>query len=99
MMTHFSIPYVDIAGQNAPIKEELLAAIGDVLDQGQFVLGEQVSDFERRFADLCGVRYAVGVNSGTDALIFALRAVGVRPGDEVITVPNSFIASFMAASF
>ncbi|MGC2520377.1 MAG: DegT/DnrJ/EryC1/StrS family aminotransferase [Burkholderiales bacterium] len=63
------------------------------MDVGHFILGEQVAEFERRFADLCGVRYAVGVNSGTDALIFALRVLGIGAGDEVITVPNSFVAS------
>ncbi|MEK0194202.1 DegT/DnrJ/EryC1/StrS family aminotransferase [Microcoleus anatoxicus] len=87
------IPYVDLAQQHALIKSEILAAISEVLDSGQFILGEQVSEFERQFAEMCGVRYAVGVNSGTDALIFALKALGIRSGDEVITAPNSFIAS------
>jgi dTDP-4-amino-4,6-dideoxygalactose transaminase len=89
----FKVPYVDIVRQHAPIKAELLAAVDEVIEQGQFILGEQVSRFERRFADLCRVRFAVGVNSGTDALILALRAVGVEAGNEVITVPNSFVAS------
>lgn len=79
--------------QITAIKSELLAAMGEVLDDGNFILGEQVAEFERQFAQLCGVRYAVGVNSGTDALIFALKALGIRSGDEVITVPNSFVAS------
>ncbi len=92
-MPPLKVQYVDLARQHAPIKAELMAAVGEVIDQGQFILGEQVSEFERRFADLCGVRFAVGVNSGTDALIFALRAVGFKAGDEVITVPNSFVAS------
>lgn len=87
------IPYVNIAGQHVPIKAELLEAITDVIDGGQFILGDEVNTFEQRFAELCGVRFAVGVNSGTDALILALRALGIGPGDEVITVPNSFIAS------
>lgn len=87
------IPYVDLAGQHAPIKADLIEAISRVIDAGQFILGEQVGEFERQFASACGVRHAVGVNSGTDALIFALRAVGVGPGDEVITPPNSFVAS------
>ncbi len=86
------IPYVDIAAQHAPLNEELLAAVGEVIESGQFVLGERVEEFEHRFAELCGVRYAVGVNSGTDALMLALRAAGVGPGDEVITAPNSFVA-------
>jgi dTDP-4-amino-4,6-dideoxygalactose transaminase len=87
------VPYVDIAGQHAPIKAELLEAVGAVIDTGAFVLGPQVAEFEARFAALCGTRYAVGVNSGTDALVIALRTAGVGPGDEVITAPNSFVAS------
>ncbi len=88
-----SVPYVDIAAQHAPLKAELLDAVAGVIDSGAFVLGPQVAEFEARFAALCGSRYAVGVNSGTDALVFALRACGVGPGDEVITAPNSFVAS------
>ncbi|MFA4873673.1 MAG: DegT/DnrJ/EryC1/StrS family aminotransferase [Patescibacteria group bacterium] len=90
-MMHIS--YVKIAAQHAPIKEVLLDAIGKVIDKGQFILGDEVAEFETRFAELCGVRYAVGLNSGTDALILALRALGIGPGDEVITAPNSFVAS------
>ena len=76
-MSNGAIPYVDLASQHRLIKAELLAAIGGVLDSGQFTLGEPVLEFERRFAELCGVPYAVGVNSGTGALILALRAVGM----------------------
>lgn len=93
MREQVHIPYVNIVAQHAPIKDELLAAIGRVIDHGQFILGDEVIEFERRFAEICGVRYAVGVNSGTDALILALKAIGIRPDDEVITVPNSFIAT------
>lgn len=88
-----NIPYVNLPEQHAPLKSDILAAVSDILDSGQFILGEQVAEFERQFAQMCGVRYAVGVNSGTDALIFALKALGIRSGDEVITAPNSFIAS------
>ena len=87
------IPYIDLKSQHASLKSELLSSIGEVIDDGNFILGEQVTEFERQFAQLCGVTYAVGVNSGTDALILALKAIGVRSGDEVITVPNSFVAS------
>lgn len=87
------VPYIDIAAQHAAIKAELLEAVGRVIDSGQFVFGEHVELFEQCFAELCGVRYTVAVNSGTDALILALRALGVGPGDEVITVPNSFVAT------
>lgn len=87
------IPYVNIAAQHTPIKEELLGAISKIIDKGKFILSDEVAEFETRFAELCGVRYAVGLNSGTDALILALRALDIGPGDEVITVPNSFVAS------
>lgn len=91
--TSAAVPYVDIAAQHAAIKHELMTAMGEVLDSGQFILGEQVAEFEGKFAGLCGVPYAVGVNSGTDALILGLKALGIGPADEVITVPNSFVAS------
>jgi dTDP-4-amino-4,6-dideoxygalactose transaminase len=84
---------VDIARQHAAIKDELLAAVGKVLDHGNFVLGPEVEEFERRFAELCGTQFSVGVNSGTDALVLALRSLSIGPGDEVITAVNSFVAS------
>jgi dTDP-4-amino-4,6-dideoxygalactose transaminase len=88
-----SVPFVNIGAQHAPIKAELLEAMGRVIDSGMYVLGTEVEEFERQFAALCGVRYAVGVNSGTDALTLSLRALGIGPGDEVITAANSFVAS------
>lgn len=88
-----SVPYVNIGGQHAAIKAELLEAMGRVIDSGMYVLGAEVEELERQFAELIGVRFAIGVNSGTDALIFALRGLGIGPGDEVITAANSFIAS------
>ncbi len=87
------IPYVDLKAQHQFLKSDLVEAVTRVIERSQFILGEEVQAFERAFADLCGVRFAVGVNSGLDALILALRALGIGPGDEVITVPNSFIAS------
>lgn len=92
-MTTRTIPYLNVARQHAAIKGELLEAMSRVIDHGQFILGPEVAEFEERFAKLCGVRFAVGVNSGTDALILALRALHIGYGDEVITVPNSFVAS------
>jgi dTDP-4-amino-4,6-dideoxygalactose transaminase len=71
----------------------VVARVVDEFKRCQFVLGPQVAAFEARFARVCGVPHAVGLNSGTDALFFALRALGVGPGDEVITVPNSFVAT------
>jgi len=87
------IPYVDVAGQHAALKVELREAFERVLAHGHFILGEEVEEFERRFAELCQAPFAIGVNSGTDALILSLRALGIGRGDEVITAPNSFVAS------
>jgi dTDP-4-amino-4,6-dideoxygalactose transaminase len=87
------VPYVDIAGQHRPLSGELLDAVARVLQGGRFVLGDEVAAFEERFARLHNVRHAIAVNSGTDALTMALRALGIGPGDEVITAPNSFVAS------
>jgi len=92
-LTINQIPYINLKSQHAALKSELLSAVGEVLDDGNFILGEQVAEFERQFAQMCGVRYAIGVNSGTDALIFALKVLGIGSGDEVITAPNSFVAS------
>ena len=78
------IPYVNIAGQHVPIKEELLEAIAGVIDRGQFILGDEVNAFEQRFAKSCGVRFAIAVNSGTDALVLTLRALGIGPGDSIL---------------
>lgn len=96
MMTAVRVPYVDLAGQHRALRAELLAAVEGVLENGQFILGAAVQQFEQRFAQLCGTRFAIGVNSGTDALVLALRALGIGPGDEVITVPNSFVATAAA---
>jgi dTDP-4-amino-4,6-dideoxygalactose transaminase len=91
-----NVPYVDIAGQHASLKSELLEAIGRILDGGQFVLGPEVERFEEAFTEISSAKYALGLNSGTDALILGLKALGIGPGDEVITAPNSFIASAAA---
>ncbi|HEY2543288.1 MAG TPA: DegT/DnrJ/EryC1/StrS family aminotransferase [Gaiellaceae bacterium] len=95
-MPELEVPYVDLVGQYAPLRQELLDAVGRVLDHGQFILGPEVEEFEARFADLGGTRFAVGVASGTDAIVLALRALEVGPGDEVITAPNSFVATASA---
>src|SRR6266446_4865387 len=91
-----SVPYVDLAAQHRTLKHELLEAIERVLDHGQFILGPEMEEFEDAFAKLCGTRYAVAVASGTVALMLALRVLEIGPGDEVITVPNSFVASASA---
>jgi len=97
-MTQTNVPYVALALRARRVKSELMAAIERVIDHGIYILGPEVEEFERRFAAYCGTRYAVGVADGTSALILALRAVGVGPGDEVITAPNSFAASASSAA-
>jgi dTDP-4-amino-4,6-dideoxygalactose transaminase len=73
--------------------EPILDAVRVLLKRGDFTLGQEVGEFEKRFAAVAGTRHAIGVNSGTDAAILIFRALGIGPGDEVITAPNSFIAS------
>lgn len=92
-MVDRTVPYVDLAAQHAPLLDDLLAAAQRVIAGGQFILGDEVAGFEQEFAALCGTAQAVGVNSGTDALLLALRALGIGPGDEVICPPNSFVAT------
>lgn len=88
-----TIPYVAIAKQHRPLKKKILAAIGRVIDRGDFILGKEVAQCEKRVAAYCQTRFAVGVNSGTDALFLTLKAYGIGAGDEVITAPNSFLSS------
>lgn len=88
-----NIPYVDLQGQYASQRDVLLPVIEAALSTGLWVGGPQIERFEEAFAAYCGARFAIGVGSGTDALILSLRALDVGPGDEVITVPNSFVAS------
>ena len=90
------IPFVDLKAQYHSIKPEIDAAVVQVLENGQFVLGPEVAAFEEEFAAYCRARYAIGVNSGTSALHLALLAAGVGPGDEVITVPFTFVATAAA---
>jgi dTDP-4-amino-4,6-dideoxygalactose transaminase len=92
------IPLVNLRRQYHSIKDEIDKKIMEVLESGKFILGENVEAFEEEFARYCGAKYGVGVASGTDALIMALKAVGVGKGDEVITVPNTFIATVDAIS-
>jgi dTDP-4-amino-4,6-dideoxygalactose transaminase len=93
------IPLLDLTLQYRAIREEVNAAITRVLERGQFVLGEEVEAFEEEFAKACGAAYGVGVNSGTSALHLALRAAAVGPGDEVITVPFTFVATVAAIEY
>lgn len=91
-----SVPYVNLQAQSAEDKDVLLAAFKRLLEDSQFVNGAEVDAFEDEMAAYLGVKHVVAVDSGTDALIIALRALGIGPGDEVISPPNSFVASTSA---
>jgi dTDP-4-amino-4,6-dideoxygalactose transaminase len=93
------IPLVDLKAQYRSIKQEIDAAIQSVLDNAQFVLGREVAAFEEEFAAYTGAKYCIAVNSGTSALHLALLAAGIGPGDEVITVPFSFVATVAAVEY
>lgn len=93
------IPLVDLKAQYYSIKVEIDAAIADVLENSAFILGKHVDAFEEHFAAYCHTKHAIGVNSGTSALHLALLAAGIGPGDEVITVPFTFIATVAAIGY
>jgi len=93
------VPYLDLKAQYQSIKPEIDAAVARVLDTCQFVLGAEVAGFEQEFAAYCGAAECVALNSGTSALHLALLAAGVGPGDEVITVPYTFVASVAAVLY
>lgn len=88
-----TIALVDLRRQHECIKDRILQKIEELIDKSQFILGEEVQKFEDEFARFCGCKYAVGVNSGTDALTLSLKALDIKEGDEVITVPNTFVAT------
>lgn len=92
------IPFVDLKVQYDSIKEEIDEAIQEVLNTTSFIMGEELKKFELEFARFCDVKYAIGVANGSDALILVLRACGIGKGDEVITVPHTFIATTEAIS-
>jgi dTDP-4-amino-4,6-dideoxygalactose transaminase len=93
------IPFLDLKAQYAGIKTELDEAVLKVLGSGRYILGEEVAAFEREFAAYCGARHAIAVNTGTSALNLSLLAEGVGPGDEVITVPFTFVATASAICY
>ena len=93
------IPFLDLKAQYATIKDDLQQAVARVFETGQFVLGDEVAAFENEFARYVGADYAVGVNTGTSALHLALLAAGIGAGDEVITVPFTFVATVAAIGY
>jgi dTDP-4-amino-4,6-dideoxygalactose transaminase len=88
-----TVPFLDLTLQHRALHDEISAAVSRTLDRGDFILGGPLEEFEREFARYCDCEYAVGLSSGTAALHLALVALGVGSGDEVVTVPNSFIAT------
>lgn len=98
-METVQVPFLDLKAQLRSIREEIDGAIAHVLETTQFVLGEEVARFEEEFAHYTGARFGIGVNSGTSALHLSLLALGVGPGDEVITVPNTFVATVAAIRY
>ena len=92
------IPFVDLKAQYKQIKDEVDPAVLAVMQRGDFILGGAVTEFEREFADYCGVKYCVSVDSGYSALELIIRAYDIGPGDEVITAANTFIATTLAIS-
>jgi len=98
-LSAFSIPAEDLTRQYSQIEGELRQAIDRVLPSGRYVMGPDLAAFEQEFAAFCGTRFAIGVSNGTDALHLALAACEIGPGDEVITVPNTYIATAFAISY
>ena len=98
MSTAAKVPFVDLLTMHRELEAELLAVCKKVFETAGFIGGPEVEGFEKEFAQYCGAKHCVGVNSGTDALRFALIAAGIGPGDIVVTVPHSFIATTEAIS-
>ena len=91
-MSDYKVPFVNFPAQYQKIKPEIDRAIESCLDRGAFILQKDVEEFEKSLAKFIGTKYAIGLNCGTDALFFSLLAAGIGPGDEVITVSETYIA-------
>ncbi|MEE9614101.1 MAG: DegT/DnrJ/EryC1/StrS family aminotransferase [Thermodesulfobacteriota bacterium] len=92
------VEFLNLKAQHSALEKQFEKTFRNVLRKGRFVLGEEVESFEAEFADYCGTRYAVGVSSGTEALHLSLLALGIGRGDEVVTAPNTYIATALAIS-
>src|SRR5213594_1545674 len=97
--TQMKVPFLDLKAHHAPLIDEFDGAIREVIESSAFAGGPFVERFEEEFATFCGSRYAIGVGNGTDALWLTLLALGIGEGDEVITVPNTFIATVEAITY
>src|SRR5438552_2892041 len=93
------VPFLDLQAHHAPLRAEIDRAIAKVIDANAFAGGPFVADFEKEYAAYCGCEYAIGVGNGTDAVWLALLACGIGAGDEVITVPSTFMATAEAITY
>jgi dTDP-4-amino-4,6-dideoxygalactose transaminase len=98
MTSSTKIPFLDLVTPHQELEAELLAVVKQAFSNAGFIGGPMVEDFEKRFAEFCDAKYCIGVNSGTDALRFAFMAAGIEPGDIIVTVPHTFIATTEAIS-
>ena len=92
------VPFMDLAMQYRGLETQILPKVQDIFENARFILGKDVEDFEHKFGEFCDTQFAIGVDSGTSALELILRALGVGPGDEVITAANTFIATALSIS-
>ena len=95
----YKVPYFDLTAQYSQMRDEIRAALDRVSEKAAFILGDEVERFEHSFADYCGVKHSIALNSGTSALHLALLSAGIGPGDEVITTANTFIATVEAITY
>ncbi|MGB9430986.1 MAG: aminotransferase class I/II-fold pyridoxal phosphate-dependent enzyme, partial [Candidatus Acidiferrum sp.] len=98
MINPTKVPFLDLITPHQELEAELLAVVQKAFSNAGFIGGPMVEEFEQEFAAFCDAKFCVGVNSGTDAIRFALMAAGVEPGDIIITVPHTFIATTEAIS-
>ena len=96
--SYIAVPFLDLSHSHVPLKDQLLADIGELFDTGAFTNGPVVSDFERAFASYCGTRYCVGMSSGLDALRIGLLASELEPGEEVVVPAMTFVATLEAVT-
>lgn len=99
VLTDVQVPFVDLSWQHQPIQKLIDEAIQQVIARGDFILGKALGEFETAFAQACGVTYAVGVSSGTDAIALGLQACGIGKGDEVLIPANTFIATVIGVIY
>ncbi|MFC1856289.1 DegT/DnrJ/EryC1/StrS family aminotransferase, partial [Thermodesulfobacteriota bacterium] len=87
------VKFFDLKEQNDAVKDEVMADISSIIDLNQFVFGPKLDGFEKEIAEWCGVEHALSLSSGTDAILIALMALDIKPGDEIITTPFTFFAT------